>query len=214
MSRARSTSTRTAALEPPSTGHQRSCRHPQFVRHRSGVYCVCAAFSTCLSHNNNFCPPPLLLPDGPECDIWSLGVILYILLTGKAMFYGWAGEKRAVNEKEIHRRIRGGIFSFPKHPPVSHDAQALIRWCLTQDPASRPTAEDVLKHKWCTTRQSTKALPEVQANLGALLQRHRFRAAARAAVFALRMRTKADVARTVDGQLEEDMVGPLRVAFQ
>ena len=78
-----------------------------------------------------------------QSDMWSLGVIVYILLGGYPPFI-------EQNQRELFRRIRKGQYEF--HPEywgqVSDDAKALIRSLLTVDPAKRSTAVDAIKNKW------------------------------------------------------------------
>ncbi|CAJ2633971.1 unnamed protein product [Trifolium pratense] len=80
---------------------------------------------------------------GKEIDIWSAGVILYILLCGVPPFW-------AETEKEIFDVILQGHIDFESHPwpIISNSAKDLIRTMLTQDPKKRITASQVLKHPW------------------------------------------------------------------
>ena len=70
-----------------------------------------------------------------KCDIWSCGVILYILLCGSPPFTG-------SNDKSIMRKVEKGIFTFddPIWNNVESEAKDLITLLLTKDPAQRPTA--------------------------------------------------------------------------
>ncbi|PRD31093.1 UNVERIFIED_CONTAM: MAPk-Ak2 [Trichonephila clavipes] len=89
---------------------------------------------------------------GPEkydksCDMWSLGVIMYILLCGFPPFYSNHGLAISPGMK---KRIRAGQYSFPdpEWEHVSGDAKELIRGLLITDPAKRLTIEQVMNHKW------------------------------------------------------------------
>lgn len=89
---------------------------------------------------------------GPEkydksCDMWSLGVIMYILLCGFPPFYSNHGLAISPGMK---KRIRAGQYDFPnpEWKNVSGDAKDLIRGLLRTDPTSRLTIEEVLSHKW------------------------------------------------------------------
>ncbi|KAF4699663.1 hypothetical protein FOZ63_002035 [Perkinsus olseni] len=77
------------------------------------------------------------------CDMWSIGVIAYILLCGSPPFYG-------ENEMEIIRRVRRGSFEFdlPAWTTVSTEAKDLIEKLLVLDPSRRLTAEQALHHPW------------------------------------------------------------------
>jgi len=89
---------------------------------------------------------------GPEkydksCDIWSLGVIMYILLCGFPPFYSNHGLAISPGMK---KRIRTGQYEFPKPEwtNVSQDAKDLIRGMLKTDPQERLTIDDIIKNKW------------------------------------------------------------------
>lgn len=78
-----------------------------------------------------------------KCDVWSVGVILFILLSGKPPFGG-------DNDKEILNNIRLGVFSFTGNEwaSISNEAKDLIKLMLTYDPAQRITAEKAMNHEW------------------------------------------------------------------
>lgn len=87
--------------------------------------------------------PEILSGDYDEkCDIWSCGVILYILLTGEPPFNG-------ENDNIIYRKISKKKFSFPSPTwdKISKEVKDLISKMLT-DPDSRLSAEEVLNHSW------------------------------------------------------------------
>jgi len=81
-----------------------------------------------------------------KCDIWSVGVILYILLSGCPPFYG-------KNESEILARVELGKYTFnlPQWVKVSDAAKHLIRMMLFFVPNLRISAETALEHEWLTT---------------------------------------------------------------
>ncbi|CAH1429991.1 unnamed protein product [Lactuca virosa] len=80
---------------------------------------------------------------GKEVDIWSAGVILYMLLTGVPPFYG-------EDEKEIFRAVMKADPDMENHPwpSISKNAKKLVKKMLTVDPKKRPTAADVLNDQW------------------------------------------------------------------
>lgn len=102
--------------------------------------------------------PEVLLGNYDEkCDIWSSGVILYILLCGDPPFNG-------ANDNEIYRKIQAKKYTFPspQWDKVSSDAKDLIKHMLC-DPDKRYTAEEVLKHTWVNNLAPNS--PEVVLNL-------------------------------------------------
>ncbi|KAG2678065.1 hypothetical protein I3843_12G128900 [Carya illinoinensis] len=80
---------------------------------------------------------------GKEIDIWSAGVILYILLSGVPPFW-------AETEKGIFDAILQGEIDFESKPwpSISSAAKDLVRKMLTQDPKKRITSTQVLEHPW------------------------------------------------------------------
>ncbi|CAN6811569.1 hypothetical protein Bca4012_004564 [Brassica carinata] len=80
---------------------------------------------------------------GKEVDIWSAGIILYILLSGVPPFW-------AETEKGIFDAILEGHIDFESQPwpSISNSAKDLVRKMLTADPKRRISAADVLEHPW------------------------------------------------------------------
>ncbi|KAL3532193.1 hypothetical protein ACH5RR_005714 [Cinchona calisaya] len=80
---------------------------------------------------------------GPEADIWSAGVMIYILLCGVPPFWG-------ESEQEIFKEVLHGDLDFSSDPwpKISEDAKDLVRKMLVRDPRKRPTAHEVLCHPW------------------------------------------------------------------
>ncbi|KAL0012349.1 hypothetical protein SO802_007457 [Lithocarpus litseifolius] len=87
---------------------------------------------------------------GKEIDIWSAGVILYILLSGVPPFW-------AENEKGIFDAVLRGELDFQSEPwpLISESAKDLIRKMLTKDPKKRITAAEVLEHPWIKGGQAS-----------------------------------------------------------
>jgi len=83
-------------------------------------------------------------PCDEKQDMWSLGCVLFVLLSGNAPFFG--ASSRA--------KILEGSFAFGDEvwAEVSADAKELIRGLLVVDPAKRLTAAQVLEHSWLRPR--------------------------------------------------------------
>ena len=84
---------------------------------------------------------------GPEVDLWSLGVVLYIMLCGFPPFYD---DSTAV----LFKQIRKGQYSFPSPywDGVSDEAKDLVSKMLIVDPIKRFTAQQSLDHPWIANR--------------------------------------------------------------
>lgn len=80
---------------------------------------------------------------GPEVDVWSAGVILYILLCGVPPFW-------AETEQGVAQAIIRSVVDFKREPwpKVSDGAKDLVRKMLDPDPTRRLTAHEVLEHPW------------------------------------------------------------------
>uniref|UniRef100_A0A0G4F2J7 non-specific serine/threonine protein kinase n=1 Tax=Chromera velia CCMP2878 TaxID=1169474 RepID=A0A0G4F2J7_9ALVE len=78
-----------------------------------------------------------------KCDIWSIGVLLYMLLTAHFPF-------DAPNREEYQKVVNTNPLQFPSKlfKFVSEDGKDLISKMLSKDPTKRLTASDCLRHKW------------------------------------------------------------------
>ena len=100
---------------------------------------------------------------GPECDTWSLGVILYLLLSGTVPFGAHA--KRA---RDVYRSIRHDSLKFKKKvwSGISAGARELLVGLLDKDPARRYTLDYAAQHPWVTgSAPDTLLDPSVLAQL-------------------------------------------------
>ena len=102
-------------------------------------------------------------------DVWSAGVILYILLSGNSPF--WAPTDAEVLE-EVKKPY--DLVSDPWHK-VSDAAKEVIRMCLNPDPSTRKCAKDVLLHRW--VRENGSALREATLDGGVLARMKNFASA-------------------------------------
>jgi len=78
-----------------------------------------------------------------KCDIWSIGVITYILLCGYAPFGG-------DTDNEVLKSVRSGRFHFPKPEwtMISNDAKQFVAALLEYNQFTRLSALEAIKHKW------------------------------------------------------------------
>lgn len=87
------------------------------------------------------------------CDLWSLGVIVYMLLSGAPPFYG-------KNDEAIKASIVQGEYTFPHElfRDVSDEAMAFVSTLLSYNIEYRYTAEQALTHPWLAANCDPEAL--------------------------------------------------------
>ena len=105
-----------------------------------------------------YCAPECLSKvsyDGRFADVWSLGVILYYMVTGQQP---WS----VANASLMMRQIMKGSFSLPK--TVSEECQNLIEAMLKVNPQDRIQMEEILKHPWlqCAGDKTELKMPDKQ----------------------------------------------------
>eukprot|EP00163_Fabomonas_tropica_P000335 TRINITY_DN10206_c0_g1_i1.p1 TRINITY_DN10206_c0_g1~~TRINITY_DN10206_c0_g1_i1.p1 ORF type:complete len:289 (-),score=95.86 TRINITY_DN10206_c0_g1_i1:122-988(-) len=100
--------------------------------------------------------PEVLLGNGydTQADMWSLGVILYLLLDEEPPF-------DFDNPVELYKQITQGIYTFPEEDwgHISLEAQDLVKKLLTVDAEKRMTAEQALQHPWLKDVALAKSKP-------------------------------------------------------
>lgn len=103
--------------------------------------------------------PEVLLMQGygKEVDLWSLGVIVYILLCGFPPFY-------AESDAEMFELIKEADYDFPSPywDKISDSAKDLVRGLLQKDPTKRLTSKKTMEHPWV---KGDSASSEVNSNL-------------------------------------------------
>lgn len=99
---------------------------------------------------------------GKPCDVWSLGVVLFTILSGYSPF-------TAETPQDFMKEVQPGFkvkFHTRYWQHVSEDAKDLIRQMLQFDPSMRPTIDEVLKHRWVTGASSElDLLPTIKPGL-------------------------------------------------
>jgi len=130
------------------------------------------------------------------CDIWSIGVITYILLCGYPPFFG-------ENDSQIFRAIMKGKFDFPDPDwtNISYQAKEFIRTLLTLDPTKRPTATEALTNPWFEMAHAEPVA--LTKSVGARLEN-----------FVGMHKLKKHALQVIAEHLTEDQIGQIRTMFE
>ncbi|KDP36070.1 hypothetical protein JCGZ_08714 [Jatropha curcas] len=134
---------------------------------------------------------------GPECDVWSAGVIIYILLSGVPPFWD-------ETEQGIFEQVLKGELDFISEPwpNISESAKDLVRRMLVRDPKKRLTAHEVLCHPWVQVEGVAPDKPLDSAVLSRLKQ------------FSAMAKLKRIAIRIIAESLSEEEIAGLREMFK
>ncbi|XP_065518144.1 calcium/calmodulin-dependent protein kinase type IV [Lathamus discolor] len=133
-----------------------------------------------------YCAPEILrgCAYGPEVDMWSLGIITYILLCGFEPFYDERGDQY------MFKRILNCEYDFvsPWWDDVSLNAKDLVKKLIVLDPKKRLTTLQALQHPWVTGKAANFAhMDNAQKKLQEFNARRKLKAAVKAVVASTRL---------------------------
>ncbi|KAJ4840088.1 Calcium-dependent protein kinase 20 [Turnera subulata] len=134
---------------------------------------------------------------GPKCDVWSAGVIIYILLSGVPPFWD-------ETEQGIFEQVLKGDLDFVSEPwpNISESAKDLVRKMLVREPKKRLTAHEVLCHPWVQVEGDAPDKPLDSAVLTRLKQ------------FSAMNKIKKIAIRVIAESLSEEEIAGLKEMFK
>ncbi|CAL0333613.1 unnamed protein product [Lupinus luteus] len=148
-----------------------------------------------------------------KSDMWSLGVILYILLSGYPPFI-------AQTNRQKQQMIMNGNFSFYEKTwkGITQAAKQLISSLLSVDPSRRPSAQELLNHPWVRgdIAKDDQMDPEIVSRLQTFNARRKLRVAAIASVWSTTMFLRTKKLKSLIGSydLKEEEIENLRIHFK
>merc|ERR1712187_301344 len=142
-------------------------------------------------------PQVLAGKDDQLSDLWSCGVIMYVMLCGYPPFFG-------ETDAEVLSKVRLGNFSFNASDwkNISEDAKNLIRMLLKMNPRDRYTAEQTLNHEWI--KNKAPAAKNVSLQSGFVDNLRGFRS---------QNKLKKAALHIIANQLNEEQIKALRETF-
>jgi len=131
----------------------------------------------CCGTTSYMAPEVLTGPYDTQCDLWSVGVIVYFMLCGYLPFMGR-------NDEEKESKILRGQYSFKGNSwnTISAEAKDFISKLLVQNPKTRMTDKQAIKHPWIVKRANLSTEPlgdEIAKNLKNYAANNKFEKAVR-----------------------------------
>lgn len=135
-----------------------------------------------------------------KCDVWSIGVMIYVLLSGSQPFVG-------TTENEIMQSVLSSelLFEGKKWRKISNEAKNLIRALLNRNSKERPTAKQILDDPWIKQRADGNA-PDNEIISSTLSNLNQFDSQSKL--------QRATLAFIVSQVMSSDEVGNLRNVFK
>ncbi|KAI9098498.1 hypothetical protein K1719_025123 [Acacia pycnantha] len=163
----------------------------------SAFYMPGQIFSDIVGSAYYIAPEVLRRSYGPEADVWSAGVILYILLSGVPPF--WAETEAGI----FNHTLKGKPdYESDPWPSISESAKDLVIKMLEKDPKKRISAHEVLCHPWINDDNVAPDRPLDSAVLSRLKQ------------FSAMNKLKKMALRVIAERLSEEEIGGLKELFK
>jgi len=102
----------------------------------------------------------LAIPYDQSVDMWAIGVITYVMLTGCFPFF-----EEGNNYKALYQKIINIDFTFPDDPVMSDQVKSFISSLLVRDPAKRASIEQCKQHSWLKSTVERKLKEKMEEDL-------------------------------------------------